>query len=253
MMILVFLTLILFVGAAVDLEHETPPSYIIIASRQRSSSSTLNTVVSSHPCVLHGNEMFFNNPQQDILGAHSYVEMSSEEIGQDPHRFLSTAYNGICEEARKDGTLPDTCEFCTISIKLFDKHNLSKNGLHDLMNDHNMRFIVLERDASEQFCSLKRANHINDWGTIPSRHKNIDIPCSSNEVTQEFHEKNEEWFYTIRSGLRNAGQFFLDIPFKSVASCDLLSITMSIFGFSGLFIPEEVVLQEDMEKLFWGC
>ena len=251
-MIILFLTLISFVKAA-NLKHVTPPSYIIIASRQRSSSSTLNAMVSSHPCVLHGNEIITNSPKQDKLGAHSYVEMSSEEIHQDPHTFLTTAYDGICEQARRDGTLPGTCEFCTISIKLFDKHHVSENGLHDLMNDHNMRFLVLERDASEQFCSLKRAARINDWGTIPSRHKNVDIPCSSNEVTQEFHEQHDEWFYTIRSGLRDAGQFFLDIPFNSVASCDLLSVTTSIFGFSGLFIPDEVILQEDIEKLFWGC
>jgi len=252
MMILVFLALISFVGA-VELYHVTPPSYIIIASRQRSSSSTLNGMISSHPCVLHGNEIITNSPGQDKLGAHGHVDMTAEEIHHDPHTFLTMAHHGICEEARRDGTLPDTCDFCTISIKLFDKHHVSEDGLHDLMNDHDMYFVVLEREVSEQFCSLKRAAQINDWATTPSRHKNIDIPCSSSEVTQEFREMHDKWFHTVRSGLRNAGKFFLDIPFTSVASCDLLSLTMSIFGFSGLFIPERVVLGGELEKLFWVC
>lgn len=237
----------------VKIEEPIPPKYIIVSSRQRSSSSTLNRMISSHPCILHGNEMLTNSLGQDTLDAHRHSDMSREDIYYDPRDFFLRAYDGICEEARENGNLPDTCDHCTISIKLFDIHYLDPDGLFEVMNDHDFSFLVLERDVEAQYCSYERAKIANDWGTTPSTHKKINFDCSDYELSESFVEKNDKWFNTLRSGLRKANRFFQEVPFASVASCDLLNLVKSIFGLNALVVPGELQLQNDLERLFIDC
>lgn len=90
---------------------EAAELFVVVASRQRSSSSSsaLSRVLASHPCALHGNEIWIDGEAQDHLGAHNkHTGMSWKEIGAVLRLFLANARSKICAEAAADGTIPDT-------------------------------------------------------------------------------------------------------------------------------------------------
>ena len=83
-----------------------------------------------------------------------------------------------------------------------------------------------------------RARTSNNWGTVPSNHNNaLDVKCD--QVPYEFSFENNKWFNYLRSELYKNGRFFLDIPFKTIASCYLSNLTEYIFGSLGLDFKEE--------------
>lgn len=237
-----------------DFDAPTQPTYLIVASRQRSSSSTLSRVFASHPCALHGNEIFSEDPKQDHLGAHAAVDMSQHDIYGDPHEYLTRAQKAICAQAVSDGTVPDVCGGqCTIVIKLLDVFGLPQAGIAALMGDPRMEFVVLERDIPGEYCSYARAMSQGDWGTTPGQHKASlpDVPCD--EVPREFTDKHEDWFAELRQQLRRSRRSFVDVPFALVASCGLKSLAERVFAMFGFPLPIDIEFARDIEKLFASC
>lgn len=230
------------------------PTYLIVASRQRSSSSTLSRVFASHPCALHGNEIFSEDRKQDHLGAHAVVDMTQSEIYDEPHEYLTLAQEALCAEAVADGTIPDVCGGrCTIVIKLLDIFGLSGAGIASLMEDPRMEFVVLERDIQGEYCSYARAMSQGDWGTTPGQHKASlqVVPCD--DVPREFSDKHEDWFAELRRQLRRSSRSFVDVPFALVASCGLKSLAESVFAMFGFPLPIDVEFPRDIQKLFDVC
>lgn len=226
------------------------PKYIIVSSRQRSSSTTLTTVISSHPCVISGNEIWTHSSNQDILGVHDAVGMDQDDIQKNPEEFLREAHNVACGEA----DIPEICGGqCTIAIKLFDVHALDYNGMVSLMKNPEFFFIVLERGIRGEFCSFEKAWRKNDWGVTPAGHREStkDLECRS--TTPEFENAHNHWFSLLRENLMENKRFFVDVPFYLVASCELVHLIESIFGATGLVLPVELDLQSDMEVLFEDC
>jgi len=231
-------------GTVYESELPHQPKYIIVASRQRSSSSTLSSMIGSHPCVLSGNEMFTDKPGQDKIGVHSMVNMSHTEISDNPERFLLEAHEKACQG------LPSMCNGkCTISIKLFDIHGVNK--VEKLVNNKDFFFVVLEREVRGEFCSHMKAKTLNDWGTTPAAHKSVEFNCPETEIA--FIEKHNYWFHLVRSSLTNASRFFMDIPFSVVASCELRNLVNSIYGATGLPILGKMDLNTQMRALFDSC
>jgi len=235
------------------IEQPKPPKYIIIASRQRSSSSTLNRMVSSHSCVLHGNEIWTRNHSQDNLGAHDLVNMSDEEIRQYPNEFLLSAYDEICNNARINGDIPSECETCTIAIKMFDIHGLGDNVI-SLIEDPDFEFVVLERPVQGQYCSWKRAKIYGDWATVPGNHKTeTTIPVDDCVIVPyNFKEKSEKWYRMLRTELKRTGRFYTEVPFETVSSCKLSNLMGSIYSQFGLSLGQ-LNLPSDLEDLFTDC
>ncbi|CAM9720057.1 unnamed protein product [Scytosiphon promiscuus] len=230
------------------------PSYLVVASRQRSSSSTLSRVFASHPCALHGNEIFAEDPKQDHLGAHAVVDMSQREIYEDPHQYLTRAQEALCAQAVSDGTIPDVCNGqCTIVIKLLDIFGLPPAGIAALMEERRMEFVVLERDIEGEYCSYARAMSQGDWGTTPGQHKASlpDVPCDV--VPREFTDKHEDWFAELRLQLRRSSRSFVDVPFALVASCGLKSLAEVVFAMFGFPLPIDIDFPYDIQKLFDAC
>jgi len=225
------------------------PKYIIVASRQRSSSSTLAYLIGGHPCVLSGNEIWTNKPTQDILGAHGMVNMSYNEVSENPDVFLHKVHEKACMDAQ----LPDMCNgMCSISIKLFDIHIVSSNGLRKLMNDTSFFFVVLERDVRGEYCSHMRANLYDDWGITPSGHSLMSKDFICGETKENFISEHNRWFHTLRENLRVAKRFFMEIPFALVASCGLKDLVNSIYAVNG--IPPGIMdIQENLKELFYNC
>lgn len=225
------------------------PKYIIVSSRQRSSSTTLTRVISSHPCVISGNEIWTNRVEQDILGVHEVVGMDQDYIHENPEEFLNESHHVACGEA----DIPEMCGGqCTIVIKLFDIHALDHNGMVSLMKNTEFFFIVLEREIRGEFCSYEKAWRKNEWGVTPGEHKeSTDFECG--ETTHAFENAHIRWFSLLRENLMKNKRFFIDVPFYLVASCELVHLMESIFGATGLFLPVELDLQPETEILFEDC
>ena len=237
----------------ITIEQPKPPKYIIIASRQRSSSTTLSRMISSHSCVIDGNEIWSRPRAQDKLGAHDIADMSDEDIRLFPDEFLLSTYDELCENARMNGDIPSECETCTISIKLFDVHALGDNVIY-LMENPEFEFIVLERPVQGQFCSWKRAEIHNDWATVPGNHR-PETALPENDcmnIPHAYVERNVKWFRMLRNGFKKTGRIYTEVSFETVSSCKLLKLMGIIYSQFGLSLGQ-LNLPSDLEYLFTEC
>ena len=249
---------IVSVSAEYFAESASRPNYVIVSSRQRSSSTTLTSVLGSHPCMVSGNEIFVNDPVQDRLGAHSFVNMTYEEIREFPDLFLSKAHSNIC----KNQYLPPVCQgHCTVSVKLFDEHSITYPGIQSLMENDDNFFLVLERDVHDEYCSFKKAKETGDWGVTPQGHnKQLKFECPD-YVDLDFKFRHKRWFNMLRSKLHEAGRFFIEVPFSLVASCRLHNLVNSIFMATGQPLSNialelkgtKFFMNGEMENLFKNC
>lgn len=245
------------VSATYFAEVPSRPDYIIVSSRQRSSSTTLTSVLGSHPCVISGNEIWTDNPVQDRLDAHSMVNMTSKEISENPDLFLQKAHGLICQKSN----LPEMCGGnCTIAIKMFDEHKLSYTGIKSLMNNRNNFFVVLERDVRGEYCSYHKAQMTGDWGVTPQGHKKSTEHFKCGVIDRTFESKHNTWFSMLTTNLKEMGRFFISVPFSMVASCELKNVVNSIFSATGQPMPaplqlkgERFFLNGEMENLFKKC
>ena len=227
-------------------------NYIIVAARQRSGSSTLSTVIGGHPCAVTANEIWTDQPSQDSLGGHKFTDLDDKEIRQFPREFLSQVYISLCNQAKDLGQIEASCDKCTIVVKMFDIHSLSATGVKSLIEDEDIAFVVLERNAEQESCSLQLAHEKGDWGTTPAQHKVADFHCTN--ATKEFVAKHDEWFSFLRVQLLKKGRYFLNVPFDSVASCKLQNVVQSIFAFAGLETPTELTFSDgNIVQLFKKC
>lgn len=240
---------------AVHFDPEPQPDYIVVAARQRSGSSTLSAVIGGHPCAVSANEIWTDSPHQDVLGAHYLTTLDNKEIREYPLDFLSQVHGPLCEQAMERGDIDYSCSSCTVVLKMFDIHSISASGIKDLMNDEAIKFVVLERDIQDEFCSLELAHQKGDWGTTPGQHKEKKMEnfvCGS--VTHEFAYKHRAWFDFLHLELLNMGRYFLNIPFDSVASCNLKKVASSIFAFGGLETSIDFDYKDsNIESLFLSC
>lgn len=241
--------------SAVHFDSEPQSDYIIVAARQRSGSSTLSSVIGGHPCAVDANEIWTDSPSQDILGGHYFTTMDYPEIRNNPREFLSEVHGPICQQSRERGDIDPSCSSCTIVVKMFDIHSISSSGIRGLMGDDSISFVVLERDVQQQFCSLELAHQKGDWGTTPGQHsekKMKNFECG--DVTHEFASKHHAWFNFLRLELFNKGRYFLNVPFDSVASCNLKRVASSIFSFGGLESSIDFEYHDkNIESLFVSC
>lgn len=256
--VLVSLLAIAPFGWSSSLEQEVnapkQPSYLIVTSRQRSSSTTLSRVLASHPCALDGNEIWFEKSTQDKLGAHNYTGMGWKAVHTEPHLFLTSARAKICAKALSDGTIPDTCGGqCTIVIKMFDQHGLKRDVISSLMADPSMAFVVLERDVGGEYCSHQRAELHHDWGTLPGKHKTGLPLLDCAEVPEKYVNVHNDWFHFVRRALGLHGRIFVDVSFDLVASCGLQGLAESIYAMHGFVLPTTLNVAEEIDALFRGC
>ncbi|CAN0191730.1 unnamed protein product [Scytosiphon promiscuus] len=228
------------------------PTYVIVLSRQRSSSTTTSQIIGSHPCALFGNEIW--GRAQDVLGAHDYANMSWPEIRDETHRFLTIAREHICSKAILDGTIADSCGGqCTIVVKEFDIHSISEVGMDTLMQDDNIDFVVLERDIPGEYCSYAEAAEHDDWGTVPGAHKEGQTHVDCEVIPEDFIHTHEKWFARVRSALHRNGRSFVDVPFSLIASCRLREFAQSLFGRMGFPLPVTFPIEYPSSESFTTC
>lgn len=241
-------------GSLLQIFPPTPPEFVVIVARQRSGSSTLSNLIGSHPCSLSGNEIWRNSTKQDPLGAHRLTNMTPEQVRQQPHTFLKEIHDNVCTEAIRNGRIASNCKGkCTISVKMFDVHHLSQEGIFAMVDDPDFRFVVLERNVEDEYCSHYIAVTTGDFGTTPGGHKKMSARIECGEATPEFVDEHTQWFSSMRNNLRSKGRSYLDIPFALVASCELKELIASILGFLGLYTPVSVGILPRYDAVFKPC
>jgi hypothetical protein len=174
--------------------------------------------------------------------------MSHSEIREDPHQYLLSSYEGICENARQTGNLPSHCDTCTISVKMFDIHGLK--NMDAIFEDTDIEFVVLERPIEGQWCSLIRAKMTGDWATTPVKHKSDKVECD--EVPHSFVQKNLDWYSMLRKNLKTKGRFYTEASFEMVSSCGFFKFMWFLFSGVGLEV-DDIVLDSNLEYIFNTC
>ena len=151
--------------------------FIVIISRQRSSSTVLSQTIAAHPCVAWANEIFHITHAarlrrecgtQDrysgrLLREHGKAALHASRF-KHPVAFLRAVRElQLTVQWPKCGC---TRASYALVFKLFDRHligRLQESGLQDLIAYPRTAVVVLEREAAASECSLSWAKHSADW------------------------------------------------------------------------------------------
>mgnify|MGYP002819045188 CR=1 FL=1 len=151
--------------------------FIVIISRQRSSSTVLSQTIAAHPCVAWANEIFHITHAarlrrecgtQDrfsgrLLREHGKAALHASRF-KHPVAFLRAVRElQLTVQWPKCGC---TRASYALVFKLFDRHligRLQESGLQDLIAYPRTAVVVLEREAAASECSLSWAKYSADW------------------------------------------------------------------------------------------
>jgi len=230
---LIFICLIhCVVSKAVSFHKISAPKIVAVMSMQRSGSTSLNTLLSSHPCGINGNEIMTADKGQDILGAHKATGMSQKDSHSNPVDFLMRSHEMLCKTHSQCGG------DCTIFVKIFDVHVLSNEGLTEMAMNEDIGYIVLERDVHESYESLQNALNHKDWLTVPGQ-KRPDKEVYT--ITDKYLDRQRNWYEKVRGLLKDFGRTYVEVSFVTVQSCDILhDVLPSIYSFFGMQLYDNI-------------
>lgn len=166
-----------------QMHADASADFIVIISRQRSSSTVLSQAIAAHPCVAWANEIFHITHAarlrrecgtQDrfsgrLLREHGKAALHASRF-KHPVAFLRAVRElQLTVHWPKCGC---TRASYALVFKLFDRHligRLQESGLHDLLAYPRTAVVVLEREAAASECSLSWAKHSADWCVLRPR------------------------------------------------------------------------------------
>ena len=234
-------------------DEAVPPKIISVMSMQRSGSTTVSRLLSSHKCVLWGNEIF-SGGSQDVLGAHDLLGYVPGESREDPLGFLLKLNKSIC----KSESVPKECNGrCTVIVKIFNNHQVSEQGISDIISSEDVGIIVLQRNLNDWYSSSIAAWKQGDWNTTPHDNR------PEREIFQTVPVKNKDmytsWFEKIRSLSNEVGKLYLEVPFSSVKTCNLFDMVLpSAYKFFGIDFDDGVEISngwkgDNIEDILLAC
>lgn len=192
---------------AVSFNKPSPPKAVAVVSMQRSGSTSLNTLLSSHPCAINGNEIMTADKSQDILGANIATGRTQEYSHENPVEFLRESHELLCKTNSECGG------DCTIFVKIFDIHMWTLEGLEKLRRSDDLGYVVLERDVDDSYSYLQNALNHKDWLTVPGQErpeKEVFVP------TDRYLNRQRGWYSNVRGLLRKFGRTYVEVSFQSV-------------------------------------
>jgi len=227
------------------------PKIVVILSMQRSGSTSLNTMLASHPCALNGNEIMTDRESQDLLLAHKLTGMDWEYTRSNPLEFLMESHRHIC------GTRSECGGDCTIFVKLFDINGISDENLLDLFSSQEIGYVVLERNPADSYSSMKNAEEQGDWLTSPGENRPKKI---NYELTEKYRKRQSDWYVKLRGFLRDVGHTYVEVSFQSIQSCDLIhEVLPRVYNFFGMEsgmvvnVDDDNFLESSMEEFIKKC
>ena len=234
-------------------DEAVPPKIIAVMSMQRSGSTTVSRLMASHKCVVWGNEIFAGGGQ-DVLGAHDLLDYTSGESRDDPLEFLLELNKSIC----KSESLPKECNGrCTVVVKIFNNHQVSEQGISDIISSEDVGIIVLQRNLNDWYASNVAAWSLGDWNTTP--HDNRPHREIFQTVPVKDKDRYINWFDKIRSLSNEVGKLYLEIPFSTVKTCGLFDMVIpSVYKFFGIDFEDGVDINnawkgDNIEDILLSC
>jgi hypothetical protein len=150
--------------------------WVIVASRQRSSSTSLARAIAQRlgPCAVFVDEMLHHHfPTYSLLGGWSsrpvhYRRSDPLGLARAAHAAWSNRVRNTTAECRD--------AHVTLVMKIFDVH---KNVfLNKLFTHRRACTVILERDAASEECSLRWAAATGDWGEEPPPARSLALERS---------------------------------------------------------------------------
>jgi glutathione S-transferase len=224
----------LILNAAVRAVDTLPIEFIGILSRQRSSSTYLCNTVADGLRAQPGTRVFdvgepwlnaaeapFNRPYDGLVNT-THMERMEAPLG-----YIRSLRAGLCRNA--------TEKRCVLAFKLFDVHFTpygTQDGWYRRVRPHQLipllahpggRFIVLEREPADEYCSLLFAQRSQQW-YLPSTPKHIRDEydsfrrhqCNASDSTPavvfknfqypdwlEFSSHHDAWFNLLYRSIRS--------------------------------------------------
>ncbi len=237
-----------------------PAAIVLIVSTQRGASTELAELVGNHPCGASFNELVVHG--QFPSGYDKYDRKCARAVY---HKGVGCAYRQFLNVSslRKPRWLDDArevrarfCESrpaqvatvcgdtCVVSLKMHLDNYVQRVSDPDwvrLVTAKDVRAVVVQRNASENYCSIRRAIASHDWGHVPATHKHpynaSNTPCNlSSDKARDFVATVPKRFDATRAALAAAGRPFLELPFPEYIA-NTSRAAARVYAFSGLRQP----------------
>ena len=249
-----------------------PAVIVLIVSTQRGASTELAELVGNHPCGASFNELLQHAHFPSGYDKYDHKCVRAEYHEGVVNASLPTwAWQMQCtyrqflnvSSLRKSHWLDDAREVrarfcasrpaqvatvcgdtCVVSLKMHLNNYVERVSDPDwvrLVTARDVRAVVVQRNASENYCSIRRAIASHDWGHVPAAHKHpynaSNTPCNlSSDKARDFVATVPKRFDATRAALAAAGRPFLELPFPEYIA-NTSRAAARVYAFSGLRQP----------------
>merc|ERR1712032_987379 len=174
---------------------EQKASFIAIHSDSHSGSAALSLGFARRDACAYECHQFFGRGMGSKC-EHLVSEQRWSERWSEPLQVMQEVHHKICNK---------TCSFkCRIVFELFPGHYQDLSRATDLLIDHRMRNILLERNPADRWCSKVWSEIHKDWG-----------PSCPRRAPLDFEGPHREWFRQVRKLLAEHDTQRLEVPFES--------------------------------------
>lgn len=230
-------------------QHNDVPKLAVIVSTARGASTETAEALGAHPCAVSLNEM---------LGGHTWTPTGYERYrpktnllhelhlgrGLKHSRWLADALyvrERFC--ALRPQEVKESCDSaCLVVFKMhLDGYIEDANDgpWETLITSEDVAAIVVQRDAMENYCSMRKAIERKDWGHTPGTHAD-QTPWNcrgKDEAAKKQYVTNvPKKFNATRESLERASRPWLEIPFATYVA-DPAAAEERMLDFVGLQLP----------------
>ena len=273
-------------GGAPWVSEQLPAEIMLVVSTQRGMSTEAAEAIGSHPCSASFNEILVSShlpPSDDypkyrtnaFWGQYAASLGNLTSLATSPHHldtqfWLSqarTLRDSFC--ARRPREVRDACGgVCVVALKLHVNPNPlnvsaawhegddptgywggKKKKMLELLRSPHVRTVIVQRDAVDAFCSIRRAQQSHDWHHRPQHGEATATahgggggsggapPCNNETADADgFAWLVERRFAQARTALEGAGRAWLELPFAEYAA-DPEAGKARLLGSAGLRLP----------------
>ena len=226
-------------GVPLDLGAPWAEAYsapiVLIVSTRRGASTELAELIGNHPCGASFNELLQHS---HFPAGYKYVNAGWKMRGyKDFLNVSSLRKSSWLDDARhvrarfcrsRPATVVNVCgDTCTVSLKMHLDTFVTTVADPDwlrLVTAKDVRAVVVQRDALENYCSIRKSTATHDWGHTPAAHMDnvgkqaswkLTSKCDlSSQAARHFGATVPARFNATRTALAAAGRPFMELPFS---------------------------------------
>lgn len=200
---------------------------VLILSEQRSGSTQLaETLARAQHCAVLLAEPLLARPgaggYERFPWASDLSVLFAAQRASQPLKWLREVRAHACSHRRSAcaGTS------CVAVVKVLRHHDVSDDGLDELLRARDVGSVVLERSAAQTACSLRWSQMSADWAITPSERARAGRAAAHAMwarscplvADQEYEDEHRAWFGVIRRTLRDEGRAWVDMTFAEATA-----------------------------------